>query len=220
MRAIPLAVVAPAVLMVGCEPQTAFTGMVMSGLFPYDGDRTWEYISTDQELPYKLIATTVGSERHDGRNVYTVQYAKECLASDPTCVTGEVLRTVRWSSTSGDGVHIWGYTLGGSNPVEFDPPVQVALDTMKRDDVAETRVDGADWTSTMLGTDICPIAFTANWDECGVLRIETTATDGYPITGTYYAARRNNLAAIELEGDTGRWELSDFDCEGDCNGVW
>ncbi len=219
MRALALAL--PAALLAGCtgdNPYT-FSGLVTYELFPFDGDRVWEYINTDETLPYKLIATTVGSESQGGRNVYAVQYAKECVANDPDCVDGDVLRTVRWSSTSSDGVHLWGYTMG-STTVEFDPPVQLTLSTMKRDDVVTTTTGGADWTSTMVGTDVCPIAFTGNWDECIVLRLETTAADGYPLTGTYYAAARNNLAAIELDGDSGRWELSDFDCSGECDGSW
>ncbi|HHO50379.1 MAG TPA: hypothetical protein ENK18_05775 [Deltaproteobacteria bacterium] len=199
----------------------SFSGITVYEMFPFDGDRTWEYISTDVDIPYKLIGKTVGEpDVIDGKNVYTVEYTIECISDDPSCGDGEVLRRVKWSSTSRDGVHIHGFDSEGV-VVDFDPPLQVATSSMARDDVASTSTAGATWSSTMMGIETCPVRFTEDWDQCGAFLIETdAAVGGYPVAGRYWAVAGHNLAAIELDGDTGRWELSDSDCEGDCDGRW
>lgn len=198
-----------------------FSGVTVYEMFPFDGDRTWEYISTDTEISYKLVANTVGEpDVIDSTNVYAVEYKVECIGNDPECNDGELLRRERWSSHSRDGVHIHGFeSIAEGVTVDFDPPMQVAKASMARDEVVSTSTAGATWTSTMLGIEDCPGQ--EDWDQCGAFLVETdAAVGGYPIAGKYWAVAGHNLVAIELEGDTGRWELSDSDCTGECDGRW
>ncbi len=212
----------PLSLLGACGGNTiGFSGILVWEMFPFDGDRTWEYISTDVDIGYKLIGRTVGEpDVLDGRNVYAVEYVKECIGSDPDCVDGDPLYRVKWSSNSRDGVHIHSYEVDGTI-VDLDPPVQVTTASMLREAQLNTASAGSNWTSTMIGVESCPVTFSEDWDQCGAFVVETdAAVGGYPIAGKYWAVAGHNLAAIELDGDTGRWELSDSDCEGECDGRW
>ena len=91
---------------------------------------------------------------------------------------------------------------------------------MKKDEVAETTTGGVQWSSTMLGIEPCPIRLNAAWDECGVFELLADGFDGYPIAGRYWAATANGVAAFQLEGEGGQWQLSDLDCLGECDGKW
>jgi len=213
---------AAATALIGCEPANPldFPGIKTHGLFPFDGDRTWEYLNdTDDEIGFRLVARTVGSRRVDGDNVYTVEYLIDCHTNDPACVTGTVLRTVDWASVIGDGVFIHGYTADDAI-VEFSPPVQVANSPMKFGDVSTSTTGGADWTSTMGSTEVCPTKATLNWTECYTFVVATTGASGFPLAGKYWAAGGENVTAMELDNGLGLWKLDDRSCEGDCFGEW
>jgi hypothetical protein len=195
-----------------------FQGTPVWGMFPFDGERTWDYLSNDTAATYKLNVTSVGeAERVNGNNVYTLTTLIDCLGSDPDCTDGELLYRKSWSSSY--GVHIWGYDVG-IGKVEMRPPVQLAVDTMERDQVVETTTGGVVWTSTFLGIQDCPIKLIADWDECGVFELTVDGGDPFPVAGTYYATAGNGIAAFQHEGEDGRWELSDIDCQGECDGKW
>ncbi|MEQ1508069.1 MAG: hypothetical protein ABMB14_37920 [Myxococcota bacterium] len=217
-----VAVVGGPTLVAGCGgdygPQ--FNGSPVWQMFPFDGERTWDYINTDTTLPHKLIGTSVlEPEVIGGVNVYTVQYVKECVGADPACVEGELVRKIRWSSTVSDGVFIHGYDIG-AGIVDLVPPVQVTEDTMERGDVLETESGGIVWSSTMNGIEQCPIKMTADWPECGSFTIAADVGDGYPVAGDLWATKGNGIAAMQLATETGQWQLSDVDCQGDCDGKW
>lgn len=217
----------PALLLVllgACQgyPPT-FDGSPVWSMFPFDGERSWTYISTDQTLAYKLVAWSSGEpELKGGKNIYTVEYSTNCFGADPECVEGEILRKVKWSSDVSDGVFIHAYALGSDAFTDLDPPVQLTPDDMKKGDVIETTSNGATWSSTMNGISECPVSLSAAWDECGEFALTTDAGDGYPIAGTYWATVSNGTAALELATETGVWQLSDLDCQTDvdCDGSW
>ncbi|MEZ4236708.1 MAG: hypothetical protein R3F59_11245 [Myxococcota bacterium] len=188
-------------------------------MFPFDGERTWDYQSDDVTATYKLNVLSVGEfETIEGKKVYTLSTTKECVANDPDCV-GDLVYRMSWSSDPSNGVYIWGYDLGDGQ-VELRPPVQVAYDTMERDESVKTTTGGVVWTSTMRGIESCPIKIIAEWDECGVFEVAADGGDSFPLAGTYWATAGNGIAAFQHEGDEGTWQLSDIDCQGECNGDW
>lgn len=216
-----LAGIAACAVAAGCGGYNQeFGGSPVWQMFPFDGDRTWDYISTDTALVYKLIVTSLDEpEVIDGRNVYTLSYATECIGVSESCVDGEVIRRVQWSSDVGNGVFIHGYDDGDGFTV-LEPPLQVAEDTAKKDDAITTTTGGGNWTATMMGIESCPIKLTADWPECGRFEVTTDAGDGYPVAGTYWATKGNGIAAFELATEAGQWQLSDIDCQGECDGTW
>lgn len=206
----------------GCgQNQFDYPGQSVWELFPFDGQRTWDYVSTDASLAYKMIATSLNEpEPMDGRNVYTVDYAKECVGTDPDCIDGDLLRRIQWSSDSSGGVFVHGFAVGSAEITALSPPLQVALDPHERAEFVETETGGATWTSTLLGNEPCPIRMNANWDECAKLEITVDAGDGYPIAGLWWATLGHGVAAMEIATETGQWQASDVLCEGECDGTW
>lgn len=214
-----------------CSGQNQFTfaGSPVWKLFPFDGQRTWEYISTDESLSYKLVASSIlEPEVVRNKNVYTVDYAVECVRTDPECVTGTLLRQLRWSSTVTDGVLVHGWSVDGGPLADYDPPVRITADMAERDDVFVTESGGITWISTVLGVDECPIHMNAAWDECTMFEVAADVDgdgapdegEGYPLAGTYWMTQGNGTAALEIVGDSGQWQLSDLGCEGECDGSW
>lgn len=210
------------ILLGGCDGnQYSFSGEPVWELFPFDGQRTWDYISTDESLSYKLIAQSLNEpEQKDGSNVYTVDYSTECVAADADCVDGEILRKIQWSSDIDDGVFIHGFAVGSDPITELSPPLQISKEVAKRDDFVETSTGGAMWTATHMGTEVCPIRMNAAWDECTRIEIAVDAGDGYPIAGSWWATKGNGVAAMEIATETGQWQISDVACEGECDGTW
>lgn len=200
--------------------QPILGGTPVWDLFPFDGERTWEYTSTDLELPYKLVAESIlEPEKKGTMNVYTVNYWTECVGNSDTCVDGDIIRSVKWSSDVIDGVFLHAYDVGDGFVV-FDPPVQLALKEMLRDDSVDTQTDGTLWTSTFNGITDCPEALTTDWPECGELELTVDSGDGIPLAGKYWATKGNGLAGMELAGENGQWQLSSIDCQGECDGEW
>jgi len=207
-----------------------FSGTRLADYFPFDGERTWEFQNSDTSITYRLDATLLVDETVSENAVkrYTVSYTTDCASADKSCVDGEELRAVQWSSDNTNGVFIHSYRTGGLDmdgvPLEestvFDPPIQVADFQGKRGDIVETVVDGVTWTSELVAFEDCPVQVSSQW-TCALFRLEHDMEgDGYPIEGDYWAVTRYNVVAFDLVGDTGRWELRKTDCEGDCDGVW
>lgn len=197
-----------------------FGGSPVWQMFPFDGERTWDYISTDTALPYKTIVTSVDEpEVVGGTNVYALTYVTECFGASETCVDGTVIRRMQWSSTVSDGVFIYSYD-SGDGYVELDPPLHFAEDSAKKGDAIVTETAGATWTSTMQGIEACPIRLTADWPECGLFEVTVDVGEGYPLVGKYWATKGNGIAAFELATEAGQWQLSDIDCQGECDGKW
>lgn len=194
------------------------SGLPVWTMFPFDGERTWEYTSTDETLGYRWIVRSSGEpDLVDGTAIYTLVTETSCFGADPGCVDGEVVRRTKWSSTSADGVRIHGYDPGDGF-VDLLPPVRLVADEADRGDVVETVSGEATWTATMGGLEPCP--GNPTWTECGVFELAVDTGDGAPIAGTYHATVGNGIAAFELAPEAGVWQLTDGDCSGDCDGSW
>lgn len=208
-------------LLLACAGNSpTYIGSVVWDTFPFDGERTWEFTSSDTTLTYKLVATSDQEpEAVDGVNRYVVDYWTRCLGADEECVDGESLRTIQWSSDVSGGVFVHGYSEGGGAFAQLTPPLHVAKDVMKRDEVLETVTGGATWTSTMVGEDTCPVLLADDWN-CVIFDIASDTGDGYPLAGRYWTVKGTGFSAMEIATETGQWQLSSTECEGDCDGEW
>jgi len=210
-----------ALVLAGC----AGTGLPPGGTivwesFPYDGQRTWEYVN--DEMTYRLVVEIFGPGEPGllDTTVYTLHYKQDCFGNDPSCVTGEILRIMKWSSdpTKGVMVHGFGDLLAMQ---DFDPPIQISADDADRGDTWTTTTGGANWTSTFNGIGECQIAMDQTWPSCFIFEITTDAGEGYPLAGTWWSAQANGVATMEIATETGIWELNDFWCdEPGCGTQW
>jgi hypothetical protein len=196
------------VALAGCGPGGAYSydGYVMEGYFPFDGERSWEFISTDTTVGRKIVST-LDSTPEDGAShtIYTITSTRECLDVDPDCKGTELLRDVRWSADQTDGVLIHSWDEGGTNTT-FDPPLQLALPRMAVGEVAETQTNGVTYTSTFQAITDCPVQWTDAWTECVQLVVDDGGAGTAP-AGTWFAVSGYNVVAFQLTGDTGQWEL-------------
>ncbi len=216
------------VLLSGCGNNENFTygGTVLWEMFPFDGTRTWEYINDDTELSWTMVGTMTSSEPENENDfsVYTVEYTKHCVGADDTCVEGELVRSIRWSSDAVSGVHIHTWAEGEST-LQLDPPIRLAASEGEIKDTQLTHSAGFNWTTTFEAFEECPVRMTVDWPNCGRFHIDDG--DGDPLTGlglvgSYWAVRGAGITGLELSGDLPRWQLLKNDClpEEDCNGFW
>src|SRR5687768_10557240 len=116
-----------ALALLACSPEPLESGDIV-GLwksFPFDGERTWEFLSTDTTLPYALYVTSSDKpEVVDGSNVYPVTAETDCRAAGDC--EDEILWSIRWSSDTTSGVRIHGWTVGDEDPVELAPAILVS----------------------------------------------------------------------------------------------
>lgn len=198
----------------------------MSPYFPFDGIRTWEFISTDMEMSFKRQANMRSTEPDvvDGVNTYPIDYHIKCVQHDEECESG-LERTLSWSSNQIDGVHIWYWTEGNDPTVYFDPPLQIAEVEMKVGEAITTETGGAVWTSTLVAFEDCPIRFRGGPSRCA--RFTLTDGDENPETGAglvgdYWASVNYNIVGFQFPDDEGVWQLANHQCE-ECqadNGRW
>jgi len=218
-------------LLAGCAPPDnyEFSGTIVWDLFPFDGNRTWEFINTDETVTYKLKAQTrpgdPDSELSDLYNIYRVDYMTNCVASDPSCVEDEIIRTVGWSSDVQNGVLIHSFQQD-SWDVVYDPPIQVSAPEMLVDETLTTVTDGFNWTSTLVGFEHCPVHMNVDWGpNCGHFTLDDGDGDelsNFGLSGDYWAIKGQNVVSLLLLGETGDWQLSESSCEPDeeCRGDW
>jgi len=208
-RYVPAGLILAVMLSTGCGGSAyQYAGYSMDDFFPFDGERTWEYINTDITIPYKVIATLDSEHRTEGSTkIYAVDYDKECL--DPTskdCVDEGYLRTVEWSSDPTDGVMLHSLTdiLGKTN---FTPPITLAASRMAVGDTVVTNTDGVTFTATFdVIASECPIQWVDTWTDCPKITLDDGGA-GAALAGEYYAIGGYNVVAMELTGDTGQWQL-------------
>lgn len=209
-----------AAMLAGCQPDDVdnFVGEPSSPYFPFDGKRTWQYISTDLKLTYKRSAEMRSTEPDviDNTNTYPVDYWVRCVQHDDECETG-IERTITWSSDQIDGVRIWNWTEGNRDTVYFDPPLKIAAADMKIGQTYHTVHLGVTWTSTLVAKEECPIRYDGGPDLC--LRFSITDGDDDPETGKglvgdYWAGPGFNVVGFQFPGEEGVWELARSECEG------
>lgn len=199
----------------GCEAGQATPGrrsspILLSDYFPFDGLRSWEYANPAPSMPHTLLGTMRSEVDQVGdASVYTIDFTfgdrRQWSSS--------------WSSTSFEGVHIHGYTLGGGPEVKLDPPLQVAPPWWSGHEKLSTPTGGTTFTSELLCFQPCPVQMGVDWGQC--LRFEVTSEDGPvpPLTGTFWANWGFNIVGMELPWNAGHWGLQGHECS-DCNGDW
>ena len=188
-------------------------------LFPFDGQRTWDFVNESNEAPYRLMGSIVGDPDIVGRrSVYAVSYVKECRFQGEDCVDGDEVLNLRWSSDPSDGVLLHGFTTDGFFS-RLRPPVMLTSDTAQRNEVFTTTSGELEWSSTFLGIQDCPVTFTNEW-QCGVFELSTNAEEPVPVEGTIWAVRGHGIVGMELAGDYGLWRLANDGCTGECDGEW
>jgi len=200
------------VTLAACDSPITYSGYQMEQYFPFDGLRTWEYVSTDTSLPYKLVATldpSFTTEQGGDIQVYRVSYEYVCVSEDPC--TPAWVRDVLWSSDGTYGTRIWGFDTAGGT-VSFDPSVQVTDGEMVAGASVVTDTGGDTWTSTFVGVETCPVIWTQEWgDRCVHLHLDDGDGDddgGSWVAGHYWVITNYNVVGMELTDDTGQWQLS------------
>ncbi len=215
MRKSALLIVA-VLLAASCEPtQPVYQGFVMEDFFPFDGSRSWHYISDNVDLEYKIVATldTAPEEAHDGStDIYTVNMVTECIGLDPDCEDGQEVGSYRMSASQTYGTLYWGYSNPEEGVVTFDPPIQISGRTMKVGDVEYTTTmrngtDGLSFTSQMIAQEHCEVEWTDSWDGC--LKIQISEENNAAPSGTYWAITNYNIVAWTPapEEESDRWSL-------------
>lgn len=226
-------------LLTGCptKDQILPGGESLYEHFPFDGVRTWEYISTDLEISYKLK----GDMRADDPNpdvsadfnVYHIDYSTKCVAADPDCVDGALVRSIGVSSDVTNGVLIHSF-VQGSVDISYDPPLVIAPRETKVGQEIETFTDGITWTSTLTGYETCEGIVNMQGDQftsanCAAHIVledaDSNADTNYGLAGEYWVSIGLGIIGLSLEGDDGQiWGLSKLECEESddrtCNGEW
>lgn len=223
-------------LLAGCIPEDGITSgsEVLWQHFPFDGLRTWEYVSTDLEVTYKLVGTMreddPNPEVSEDYNVYHVDFTTKCVAADPSCVDGGLVRTIAFSSDVSNGSLIHKF-VQGSLDVDYDPPLVIAPDDVNVGESYETITDGQKWSSTLVAFEPCDGIVKMQGDQYAASNCSAhlQLTDGdansdtnQGLAGDYWVAKGLGIIGIKLEGDDGTWGLSKLECEPaeDCNGQW
>jgi hypothetical protein len=190
--------------------QYGYAGYVMEDFFPFDGQRSWEFVNDDASLPYKLTAALdpVYEEQNEGvTRVFTIEYAMECVSTDAGCEDGPYrTRYVKMSSDSTYGTLLYGYDSEASGPVQFSPPVVFTDANSKVGQVEETETGGTTWTSTFSSIEPCPVKNTDQWDECVHFVLDDGGA-GTPLAGEYWAVAGYNVVAMQLAEDAEKWQL-------------
>ncbi len=199
--------------------QISFPGTDTRQLFPFDGERTWTYQSNDTTVPFLLEGEMLPqSEEIDGRNVYTVNYFKDCQRDDPTCTDGDLFFALRMSNVDPGGVYIHGYDPGTGN-VDLDPPLLVIEGEARTQDILETTTAGIQFESEYLGQGSCGelIVISTEWDCHGIeIRGEV---DLFPVTGTIQAVAGQGIVNFAFSNYTDSWGLLSSTQQG-ADGVW
>lgn len=203
-----------------------FDGEEGASFFPFDGSRTWEFINADDAVTYKLVLVQQPDPTSSPvGNVYSIQHHIECVAADPGCVDGEVVRTVRWSSVGTDGAFLHGALVGGVDTV-VKPPITVADENvLVEEDPWLTSTSDGDWSSDLVLKEACPVVITSDWESCLRFDVDDAGTSSLHdhVAGSYWANYGYNVVAFDLTDDgLGRWELSSVVCPDDdpCDGEW
>jgi hypothetical protein len=193
-------------LAAGCSGGStySYSGYVRESYFPFDGARSWEFVSSDATLSHKIVAELDPNSQvtGDGIEIFSIDYWLECLEEGPLCDGEEPLRTVKWSADQTLGV-----AIHASGADSWDPPVVIASPKMAVGDTAVTESGGVTFTSTFDSITGCPVKWTDAWDECVRILVDDGGA-GVDIAGEYFAVVGYNVVAMQLTGDTGQWQLS------------
>ena len=206
MRTLGLVILALGVA--GCDSTVTVSGFQMEQYFPFDGNRTWEFVSSDTSLDYRLVATldpAFTAAEEGVTRIYGVSYHKTWEGEDAS--EPEWVRDVLWSSDGTFGTRIWGIdTPAGTT--SYDPPIQLTDNEQLAGTTETTTTGGVTFTSTFLGNEQCPVLWTEDWgNDCIRLSLDDGGT-GTEIAGDYWAITQFNVVGMQVGADTGVWQLS------------
>lgn len=205
-----IAALGPLLALAACGDGTyGYSGRDMSDYFPFDGERVWEFVSTNPDVPYKSVAVLDPAYRQteDGKTwIFQVSHHKECVTAGADCVTDEPLFAYEMSSDDSDGVLIWSYAGPDGQLTTFDPPLMVADSMMVAGDEVVTETNGTAYTAKFVGMEHCPIRWTDGWEDCAKISI-SEANGAWP-SGDLWAISGWNQVAWKAAGQDDQWQLS------------
>ncbi|MCB9674999.1 MAG: hypothetical protein H6737_07775 [Alphaproteobacteria bacterium] len=184
-----------------------FRGEDMEDYFPWAGNvgYQWQFVNEDVTLTYRMLGEIVNEELIDDTRRFTVEYVKDCIGDDPTCVEGEPIRSMTWSLQGNLGVHLHRVETDAGELV-FEPSLRFIDRYMKRADVTTSEAGGNTYTSTLEEFGDCPVLL--DWTGCA--KIVVTSSGGPDqVTGTYWVI--NDFAIVGALWDDGglqTWKLS------------
>ncbi|MEZ4317983.1 MAG: hypothetical protein R3F61_10785 [Myxococcota bacterium] len=199
----------PILALAGCTGTAPpdFQGEDMLDYFPFENNETceWQYLSEDTNQTYRLLAHIENVELVGEDRRYTVEYTKDCISDDPTCVEGDFVRSMTWSVQGNQGIHLHRVeTEAGVK--EFDPSLRFIDRYMKRADTTTSEAGGNTYTTTLVEFGDCPVLL--DWEGCAKL-VVTSSGGPDQITGTYWVINDFNIVAMLWDdGGLPTWQLS------------
>jgi hypothetical protein len=202
-------------LLLACSGgDTTYKGTQMSEYFPYDGSRQAEYFNEDVDnVTWKMVVDKLEpTEMMGNYEVVTFEWSNYDNA--------EIVGAVKWSSGSGDGIHIHGFAEGTGEFVMFDPPIAFTDDSdyMQVGASVTTETGGYTFTSTYVGNESCPVQWGLDWEGCVHIRLDDGDGDdmaGPNFAGDYWLVQRYGPAWMHLTGYTEKWNLARYEWSGD-----
>jgi hypothetical protein len=207
-------------VLVGCEPTPpTYNGFVMEDFFPFDGDRTWEFVNDDPTLSYHVIATldpVFEAAENGAQHIYTINYTIECFAEDPSCVTGDPfrVRAIRMSSDQSFGTLIHSVDFTDTGIETFDPKIELTGKNGKPGDVWTTDTAGFTFASRFDHKADCDVPYTDQWTDCVTILVDGDGTDnvanvegGHPLFGEWTAVTGYNVIQFQWRDDPQPWRL-------------
>lgn len=211
------------VLAAGCTGDPPdYNGFNMDTFFPFDGNRTWTFVSADETVPYEVVGTLSpdAEPKHDNASrAHTVTFTTECVATSTDCEDGPFrMRSWTISSDRTHGTLIWAADFESTGPLTFDPPIMLTDGQGKPGDIWESDAGGEHWVAIFDHKGDCPVLYTDQWDNCVEILLDDdgdAATPGtHPLHGSYYAVPSYNVVAFTQsedptpgEGEPPAWRL-------------
>jgi len=191
----------------GAAPQE-FRGEDMEDYFPFAENLSceWQFVNEDDGVSYKLIARIENEEFVNDIRQFTVEYTKDCVGEDPTCVEGDFVRSMTWSLQGNQGIHLHKVETAAQGETVFEPSLRFLDKYMKRGDQTVADAGGNTYTTTLEEFGACPVLL--DWDQCAKLVVESS---GGPdsVTGTYWVINDFNIVAMNWDEDPlSTWQLS------------
>lgn len=191
----------------GADDQYQISGYTMTSFFPFDGDRTWEFTSTDEARAHYLIASLDPEFQtlEDGTTVHEISYDLQCIDPNDEACEDAWVRSLVWSVNRIEGIAIR-EVHAPDGDVVFDEPVYIAADEMTVGD----SVTSGGFTSTFESIDPCPVLLSDDWDTCAHLVLSGgTELAGTHLNGEYWAVSNFNVVSMMIDSDGGeQWQLS------------
>ncbi|MFT5680657.1 MAG: hypothetical protein ACI8RZ_001563 [Myxococcota bacterium] len=191
-------------MMPACDGGTyEYAGYNTHEFFALDGERSWKYRQDDLSIEWRMEAGKAGTVTKGSYEVVSIDYS----VLDPA----ELLYTIDWSSDSGSGILIHGYSVEDGDTVAFATPVGMSDYQMKPGEFVETTTDGVTYTSELVGMESCANDWvTEDWD-CLHFSISDGVDDdsSAPFVGDWWLASDWGTSRFQPAGYDTPWILSE-----------